>query len=164
MEDLRLIIYIDGASRGNPGPAGIGIAVSGLKGESLAEESVFIGETTNNVAEYRALLAALKKAKEMGARSIQVMTDSELLFRQMRGLYRVRSPKLIALFQEVVTRVNEFADFELQHVPRAANRKADRLANHAIDAWMRGLRCEASSLEPEQTGRAEKGVLAEGER
>jgi len=149
MEDQGLIVYIDGASRGNPGPAGIGIAVSGNKGDPLAEESAYIGETTNNVAEYRALLAALEKAKEMGALRVEVRTDSELLFRQMRGLYRVKSPKLMTLFREVVTLAKGFADFKLQRIPRSENKKADQLANLAIDAWMRGLRCRIGSRRQE---------------
>lgn len=133
---LALVIYIDGASRGNPGPAGIGVAVLGPKGERLAEKSAYIGETTNNVAEYRALLAALKKAKEMGAERVQVRTDSELLFRQMQGSYRVKSPRLVGLFQEAHALTRGFSEFKLQRIPRQENRRADRLANLAIDARM----------------------------
>lgn len=132
-----LVIYIDGASRGNPGPAGIGIAIRGAQDELLAEESVFIGVTTNNVAEYSALLLGLKKGREMGATRIRILTDSELLFRQMKGLYRVRNSKLIPLFLEAIHLVQEFADFEIQHIPREKNKEADLLANRAIDAKSR---------------------------
>jgi ribonuclease HI len=133
MRDLGLTIFIDGASRGNPGPAGIGVAVFDLKGESLAEESAYIGRATNNVAEYRALIQALEKAIEMRASRVMIMTDSELLYRQMRGLYRVRDVKLVSLFRQAVCLTKEFQEFQLQHIPRRENKKADSLANYALD-------------------------------
>lgn len=133
MGDSGLIIYVDGASRGNPGPAGIGMVFLGLEGEARAEESAYIGEATNNVAEYKALLGALKRAREMGAHRVLVRTDSELLFRQIQGLYRVKNPNLIPLFQEVTALVKDFSDFQLQHIPRTENKKADQLANLAVD-------------------------------
>lgn len=136
MGDSGLIIYVDGASRGNPGPAGIGMVFLGLEGEARAEESAYIGEATNNVAEYKALLGALKRAREMGAHRVLVRTDSELLFRQIQGLYRVKNPNLIPLFQEVTALVKDFSDFQLQHIPRNENKKADRLANLAVDAGL----------------------------
>ncbi|MDH7500569.1 MAG: ribonuclease HI family protein [candidate division NC10 bacterium] len=143
-EPLALMIYIDGASRGNPGPAGIGIAVVGPGGELLAEESVYIGEATNNVAEYSALLAALRKAKEMGAERVQVRTDSELLYRQMQGRYRVRSPRLMGLFQEVLALSKGFVHFRLQRIPRRENGRADQLANLAIDASVRTAKADGA--------------------
>lgn len=143
---MALVIYIDGASRGNPGPAGIGVSILGPKGQPLAEKSVYIGETTNNVAEYRALLAALRKAKEMGAERVQVRTDSELLFRQMEGSYRVKSPRLVGLFREVHALARGFAEFKLQRIPRQENRRADRLANLAIDARMRKLKVATAEI------------------
>jgi len=142
-EPLALVMYVDGASRGNPGPAGIGIAVLGLRGELLAEESVYIGETTNNAAEYWALLFALKKAKEMGADRVQVRTDSELVFRQMQGSYRVKSARLMGLFQEVLALARGFVDFRLQRIPRQENRRADQLANLAIDASLRMVKADS---------------------
>jgi ribonuclease HI len=136
-KEQGLVIHIDGACRGNPGPAGIGVVICGLDGETLAEESVYIGEATNNVAEYRALLLALQKAREMRATRIKVLTDSELLYRQMEGLYRVKDSKLMVLFHEAISLSNEFPDFKLQHVVRSENKRADLLANLAVDAGTR---------------------------
>jgi ribonuclease HI len=133
MRDLGLTIFIDGASRGNPGPAGIGVAVFDPKGESLAEESAYIGRATNNVAEYRALIQALETAIEMRASRVIIMTDSELLYRQMRGLYRVRDAKLVSLFRQAVSLAKEFQEFQLRRIPRGENKKADSLANYALD-------------------------------
>jgi len=138
LRDLGLIIYIDGASRGNPGPAGIGVSILDSKGEPLTEDSAYIGVATNNVAEYRAFLRALKKAREMGASRVQIMTDSELLCRQMKGLYRVRDAKLIPLFREAVHLTRGFEKVALRHIPRAKNGRADQLANLGIDAGSRG--------------------------
>jgi ribonuclease HI len=137
-KDQRLLIYVDGASRGNPGPAGAGVVIFGPEGETLAEEHVYIGEATNNVAEYRALLLALQKAREMRATRIQVFTDSELLYRQMEGRYRVRNSKLVALFQEAISLSKDFQEFRLQHILRSENKRADLLANLAVDAGIRG--------------------------
>jgi ribonuclease HI len=137
-KDQGLLIYIDGASRGNPGPAGAGVVIFGPEGETLAEEYVYIGEATNNVAEYRAFLLALQKAREMRATRVQVFTDSELLYRQMKGLYRVRDSKLAALFQEAISLSKEFQQLRLQHVLRSENKRADLLANLAVDAGIRG--------------------------
>jgi ribonuclease HI len=137
-KDPGLAIYIDGASRGNPGPAGVGVVIFGPEGETLMEEHLYIGEATNNVAEYRALLHALQKAREMGATRIQVFTDSELLFRQMEGLYRVRNSKLVALFQGAISLSKDFQRFKLRHIRRSENKRADLLANLAVDAGIRG--------------------------
>jgi ribonuclease HI len=137
-KDQGLVIYIDGASRGNPGPAGVGVVIFGPEGETLTEEHLYIGEATNNVAEYRALLLALQKAREMGATKVQVFTDSELLFRQMEGVYRVRNSKLIALFRGAISLSKEFQRFKLQHILRSENKRADLLANLGVDAGIRG--------------------------
>jgi ribonuclease HI len=137
-KDQSLVIYTDGASRGNPGPSGIGVVIFGSGGETLAEESVYIGEATNNVAEYRAFLLALQKAREMKATKIHVLTDSELLYRQMRGQYRVRDAKLVPLFNEAMSLSRDFQDLRLQHVLRSENKRADFLANLAVDAGVQG--------------------------
>jgi ribonuclease HI len=144
-KDQGLAIYIDGASRGNPGPAGVGVVIFGPEGETLTEEHLYIGEATNNVAEYRALLLALQKAREMGATKVQVFTDSELLFRQMEGVYRVRNSKLIALFRGAISLSKEFQRFKLQHILRSENKRADLLANLAVDAGIRGKRSPRTS-------------------
>jgi ribonuclease HI len=131
--ETGLIIYIDGASRGNPGPAAIGMIFLSPDGNKLGEESAFIGKATNNVAEYTALVEALRKAREMGVREVVVKTDSELLFRQIRGTYRVKNSKLIPLFREAMALSQGFFRFQIQHIPRDENWRADQLANLALD-------------------------------
>jgi len=128
-----LIIYVDGASRGNPGPAGVGVFLQGADGVFSRESFEYIGEATNNVAEYRALLLALRKARALGARAVTVFSDSELLVKQLKGEYRVRDPKLLALHRKVCAYLPLFPSFRIEHVMREQNRKADELANRAID-------------------------------
>lgn len=131
-----LTIYVDGASRGNPGPAGIGVLIEdegGLRREHLA----YIGEATNNVAEYRALLLALQKAKRLRPQKVTVFSDSELLVRQLRGEYRVKSPKLQKLHRAVLSYLTFFPFFQIEHIGREQNRRADELANLAIDRALR---------------------------
>lgn len=123
-------IFTDGASRGNPGPAGIGVVVSDGKRE--IEISRPIGRTTNNVAEYRALIAGLELARELKAETVELYTDSELLVKQIKGLYRVRDRKLQGLWQEVVRLLSHFKSYSIIHIPREENTRADRLANQAL--------------------------------
>jgi ribonuclease HI len=128
----RLVVQTDGASRGNPGPAAIGIVV--LKdGKVLAEKGQPIGETTNNVAEYRAVIAALEMARTYGAREVEVRMDSELVVRQMTGQYRVKDARLAVLAGEVDALVRCFDLVDWIHVPRGENSRADALANRALD-------------------------------
>jgi ribonuclease HI len=129
----KLFIYTDGAARGNPGPAGIGAQVQDSGGNVVAEECRYIGEATNNVAEYRALLLGLERATELGASTVEVRTDSELIVKQLSGEYRVRSVALRALFERVKELASAFQSVDYVHVPRELNRAADRLANRAID-------------------------------
>jgi ribonuclease HI len=128
--------FCDGGSRGNPGPAGFGVYVEGPDGEKLAELSEFIGRTTNNVAEYSALLAALDWALKSGRRRLRVVGDSELLVKQMLGRYKVASPDLRPLYEEAKRRVAQLEMFRIEHVLRGKNQKADRLANLAMDKGM----------------------------
>lgn len=128
-----LIIYVDGASRGNPGPAGVGVLLQGTDGVFRRELFEYIGEATNNVAEYRALLLALRKARALGVKAVTVFSDSELLVKQLKGEYRVRDPKLLALRQKVLTYLSSIPSFRIEHVTRELNQKADELANRAID-------------------------------
>ncbi|MGC8782779.1 MAG: ribonuclease HI family protein [Armatimonadota bacterium] len=123
--------YIDGASRGNPGKAGIGVVLCNDAGEPLKEISESIGETTNNVAEYRALIRALEEARALGADTIEVYTDSELLARQINGLYGVHSPHLQPLYHRARALLRLFKIARVQHISRLHNQRADRLAKAA---------------------------------
>jgi probable phosphoglycerate mutase len=128
--------YCDGGSRGNPGPAGYGVFIQGPNGEKLAELSEFLGRTTNNVAEYRALLGALEWALEHGRNRLRVVGDSELLVKQIQGRYKVASPDLRPLYEEAKRRIARLDGFRIEHVLRGKNREADRLANEAMDRGM----------------------------
>lgn len=137
MSGPRLTINSDGASRGNPGPAGIGVSIR-VDGEADAREFyAYIGETTNNVAEYKALLLGLGEAEKLGAASVTVLADSELLVRQLNGQYKVKAEGLRPLFLEASRRLRGFPDVRVAHVRREENRDADRLANRAIDEYER---------------------------
>jgi len=128
----NIVVYIDGASKGNPGDSGIGFIIYNDKRQVLEKGCQYIGKTTNNVAEYTALLYAQKRAKELSAENVQIYTDSELLARQMNGIYRVNSPNLKPLYEQARRLKNEFEQFSIQAVPRDKNREADNLANKAI--------------------------------
>jgi len=125
-------IYVDGASRGNPGPAGIGVVIEDGCGVPQVKVSAYIGETTNNVAEYRALITGLREAARLKARHVDIRTDSQLLVEQVRGKYKVRSSNLRPLFQEVKELLAGFPSFAIVHIPREQNRAADALANKAL--------------------------------
>ena len=129
---LKITAFVDGASRGNPGPAGYGVYMSLDSGE-IIEISGFLGSTTNNVAEYEGLLEALRAAAAEGATELDIVSDSELLVKQMLGLYRVKHPNLIPLHQEAKQMVRRFRKFSIRHTLRAGNKNADRLANVAVD-------------------------------
>ncbi len=136
-ETFHLKIYIDGASKGNPGEAGAGILITDRQGRRLAEFGRYLGPQTNNQAEYWALLLALREAKRLGGQSIQVFTDSELLERQVRGLYRVKAMNLKGLHRAVLKDLGGFRSFQIESVPREENQEADRLANQAIQRRFR---------------------------
>lgn len=128
-----LAIYIDGASRGNPGPAGIGVVLKdGTR--IIAEIGEFIGHSTNNVAEYRALIRGLDEARALGARAVDVRSDSELLVSQLKREYKVKSPDLSPLFLEANRLLTAFERYTVHRIPRGENAAADALANRAIDA------------------------------
>jgi len=128
----RLIIYFDGASRGNPGRAGAGVWMTDGEGRKVSEMSRYLGHKTNNEAEYWALLLGLREAKRLGGKSLHIFTDSELVERQIKGIYRVRDLNLKILHRTVQENLKVFSSFEIQSVPREENREADRLANEAI--------------------------------
>jgi ribonuclease HI len=128
-----LHIHIDGASRGNPGEAGFGVYVSRPDGTEVAGLYGYLGRATNNVAEYQALLHALRYALAQGVRRVRVYSDSELVVRQMDGKYRVKHPDMVPLHREARALIRKFEEAQLAHVPREQNREADRLANRALD-------------------------------
>lgn len=130
----RATIQSDGASRRNPGPAAIGGVIIDVNGQVLAEISEAIGIATNNVAEYRALLATLSKARDLDIKTVDVRLDSELIVRQVQGRYRTKKPELQKLLAQVMGLLRTFDGYTIGHVPRARNRHADSLANQALDA------------------------------
>ena len=134
--DMHLIIYTDGGARGNPGPAGAGVVIYQEKGdgEELAEQfGKYIGEQTNNVAEYTALLLAIQRAREVGATSVDFMMDSELVVKQMRREYKVKEPNLAVFFTKVWNETAHFKKVTFTHIPREKNKAADKMVNEAID-------------------------------
>jgi len=130
---LKVIIHADGLSRGNPGPAAIGATIKDEKGQLLASVSQRIGRATNNQAEYRALMAALKEAVRLRATEASVYLDSELVVRQLSGRYRVKNAALKPLHNEARRLLGRLKSFTITHVPRRQNSEADRLANAALD-------------------------------
>ena len=131
-----MIVSCDGASRGNPGPAGAGAQIVDDDGVVLAEVAEGIGETTNNVAEYRAVIRGLERARELGASDVLLRSDSQLLINQLTGRYRVKTPHLQPLHRRVRELAAGFGSIEFEHVRRERNVEADRLANQGVDAWL----------------------------
>jgi len=124
---------VDGGARGNPGPAGYGVYIRGTDGKPIAQLSEYLGIKTNNFAEYSALLGALEYATAHGYRALKVISDSELMVRQMTGQYRVNSPDLKPMYEKARSLVRQLEKFAIEHVLRAKNQHADRLANEAMD-------------------------------
>jgi probable phosphoglycerate mutase len=129
----EIIAHIDGGSRGNPGPAAYGVAIETAQGQPVTAFGKYIGRTTNNVAEYQGLLAALEYALNHEHPRLRVFTDSELMARQISGQYKVRSPDLKPLFDKAKGLISRLESFSIRHVYREHNREADRLANQAMD-------------------------------
>ncbi len=139
----RIVLYVDGASRGNPGPAAWGVwSASGVS------DSRAIGHATNNVAEWQGFLAALAVAAERGATDVEIRADSELVVKQFRGEYRVKAAHLVGYLEEARRRASGFARFAVTHVPREENRRADALANRALDAEEKAARAAAGPARP----------------
>jgi ribonuclease HI len=130
----RLVVHVDGGARGNPGPAAIAAVLAEPEGEVLEEHSEAIGPATNNVAEYRALLLGIERARALGAREVDLVGDSELIARQVRGEYRVKDAGLRPLHAQVVEALREFDRWTIRNVPREDNARADGLVNEALDA------------------------------
>jgi ribonuclease HI len=131
---VKARLFTDGGARGNPGPAAYGYVLEAADGTVLAAEGQAIGSATNNVAEYSGLIAGLRKAAALHVPDLEVVSDSELMVKQMRGEYRVKNAALRALSVEAASLAREFANVEYRHVRRAQNELADRLVNEALDA------------------------------
>jgi ribonuclease HI len=129
---------VDGGARGNPGPAAVGAVATAPDGAVLAEEGEYIGEATNNVAEYRAVLLGLRLARELGAAEVEVVNDSELVARQIGGAYKVKHPGLRPLFVETMAALRDFDRWSVRNVRREANERADELVNEALDRALGG--------------------------
>jgi ribonuclease HI len=133
MATRRLTVNVDGGARGNPGPAAVGVVVSNGAGEVLEERGERIGAATNNVAEYRALLLGIERAATLGASELDLVGDSELIVRQVKGEYKVKDANLRELHAEVKRALEPFEVWSIRHVPRSENAEADRLVNEALD-------------------------------
>ncbi|MBU0483001.1 MAG: ribonuclease HI family protein [Proteobacteria bacterium] len=129
----EFVLYTDGASRGNPGQAAAGVSLVDSRGQEIVGEGLYLGQTTNNVAEYKALLFGLEKARSLGVVNLAIKLDSELIVRQLQGRYKVKNEKLIPLFVQTEKILADLKSYRISHVPRSENKRADQLANEALD-------------------------------
>ncbi len=130
---MKLIVHVDGGARGNPGPAAAACVIASPDGELVDERAQLLGTVTNNVAEYRALLLGLACARELGADEVEVVGDSELIAKQVQGLYKVKHPSMRPLYLEAMDALRGFQKWSIRTVPRAQNAEADALVNQALD-------------------------------
>jgi ribonuclease HI len=130
---VKVVVNVDGGARGNPGPAAAAAVAASAEGDPLGERSAYIGEATNNVAEYRALLLGLELARELGATEVEVVNDSELVARQIGGEYKVKHAGLKPLYLEAMRALREFDGWAVRSVRREQNTRADELVNEALD-------------------------------
>ncbi|MGC8862703.1 MAG: ribonuclease HI family protein [Armatimonadota bacterium] len=137
----RLAVHTDGACKGNPGPAGIGVVLASEDGTVIREIAEYIGDATNNTAEYLALIRGLEAALELGADSVEINVDSELVARQLAGVYRVKSGNLAPLHERALSLLRRFRNVSIGHVVRQHNKRADELANEAIKNQRRSIQC-----------------------
>lgn len=147
----QAVAHIDGASRGNPGPAAIAFTLAIDGNSPIIEKAETIGEATNNVAEYRALLLLLNTARQLGVKSLAVRSDSELLVKQIKGEYRVKNPELMTLYTEAQNLIQGFKQFEIQHIRREQNKRTDQLCNEALD--------DANSQKPKPSSDGKKPTV-----
>jgi ribonuclease HI len=129
----KVVVHVDGGSRGNPGPAAVAAVATDEQGGELAERNAYIGEATNNVAEYKAILLGIELARELGARELELVNDSELVARQIGGQYKVKHPNMKPLYAEVMDELRGFDRWAVRSVRRSANERADELVNEALD-------------------------------
>ena len=135
----KVVVHVDGGARGNPGPAAVAAVVTAPEGgEPIAERGEYIGEATNNVAEYRAVMLGLDLAQALGAREVEVVNDSELVARQIGGQYKVKHAGLKPLFLETMRKLREFDRWTVRNVRRESNERADQLVNQALDEALGG--------------------------
>ena len=133
MSAKRFLIYIDGAARGNPGPAGIGVVILDENREKVKDYYKYLGTATNNIAEYNALIYALQEAHMLGAKDVVLHMDSELVAKQIRGEFRVKNNNIKPLFEQAIHLINGLDKIEIRHIDRSLNKEADKLANKAIN-------------------------------
>lgn len=138
LKNKKLFLYIDGASRGNPGPAGIGVLILDEARKKVKESCKYIGETTNNIAEYNALIHGLEEALKLGPAEIVINLDSELVAKQLSGDYRVKDSFIRPLFEKALDILKGFDEFKINHIDRSQNKAADKLANKAINLKQTG--------------------------
>ena len=163
-EPERISICVDGCARGNPGHAGCGLVIKDADGRILVKKARYIGITTNNVAEYTALIDGFREAVDLGAQEVTALTDSELVVRQMTGAYKVKDVKLKELFAEAQRLSRSFSSSKFVHVVRKKNKEADSLANDAVDSFLGRDREKAESRPEEERGKmqGEAGKKAGG--
>lgn len=133
MKKDKLLIYIDGAARGNPGPAGIGVVILDENNKRVKDYYKYVGETTNNVAEYNALIYGLQEAHMLGSKDVVLHMDSELVAKQLKGEFRVKNSNIKPLFEQAIHLINGFQKIEIKLIDRTLNKEADKLANKAIN-------------------------------
>jgi ribonuclease HI len=130
---MKVVVHVDGGARGNPGPAAAACVIASVDGAPLGEHAQLLGRTTNNVAEYRALLLGLERARELGADEVEVIGDSELIAKQVRGEYKVKNADMRELHAQAMAALRSFQRWQIRTVPRAQNADADALVNAALD-------------------------------
>ena len=142
---MKAVLHTDGGARGNPGPAGIGVVLTDEHGDAIGEIARGIGETTNNVAEYAAVIAGLELALARGVTDVSIAVDSELVVNQLRGAWKIKNERLRSLAVKARSLMNRFDSASIKHVPREENSGADRLANQGMDAAMLDVEQDAES-------------------
>jgi formyltetrahydrofolate-dependent phosphoribosylglycinamide formyltransferase len=156
----EITAYTDGGSRGNPGPAAAGFVLTDTMGAQLQAEAFFLGKTTNNVAEYTAIIKALEAAKGLGGKKVMVFSDSELLVRQLNGQYKVKSEQVRPLYKQATALINEFESCKVRHIAREKNKEADKLVNQALNLES-DVEAKDESAEPNKK-KVRLGVLISG--
>src|SRR5579884_2054600 len=159
---IHLVAHTDGGARGNPGPSGYGVVIQDAQGQKVAALSQYLGHQTNNFAEYQALIAALEYALEHGPKALKVISDSELLVRQIKGIYKVKNPTLQDLHARAKELIRQLEWFSIGHALREHNQEADRLANDAMDRGMGRAGKPAQSLAQASLAQEFEGVVRGG--